>query len=223
MLTVETRRPSSAARIPVRDVLAALMDGDEVGALAVAERMLAATGSRTAVFADLLHPAQAEVGNLWYRGSASYADEVRVAAAIRRIVERLPPTPVARPVPRGWRCTLARPAGDPHDLGLLMLTLALQEHGWTTEVLHGDRSLAEVADQVAARRPRLFGLSAGHLPPLPQVERAIAGVRRSRVPVLVGGVAFNRRPDLWRRLDVAGVGTDVRVGVVLARRVAERR
>jgi len=40
--------------------------------------------------------------------------------------------------------------------------------------------------------------------------------------VLVGGVAFHRRPDLWRRLGAAGLGTDVRVGVVLAGRLSGR-
>jgi hypothetical protein len=82
------------------------------------------------------------------------------------------------------------------------------------------RHLGEVADIVAGRRPRLLGLSAGLLPPLQELERAISAIRRVRVPILVGGVAFNRRPDLWRRLGADGLGTDARVGVVLAERIA---
>jgi len=222
MLAIETRRSGSAARFPVREVIAALLEGDDDDALDVTERVLEKTGSRTAVFADLLHPAQAEIGNLWYTGRVSYTDEVRVAAAVRRVVERLPATPASRPVPRGSCCVLAVPPGDPHDVGLLMLMLALQDHGWTTEVMGPVRSLSDVAEHVVARRPRLFGLSAGTLPPLLQVERAIAAVRQAHVPVLVGGAAFNRRPDLWRRLDAAGLGTDVRVAVVLAQRFAAR-
>src|SRR5262245_21583218 len=198
MLAVETQRAGSAARFPVRDLIGALLGGDDEGAYQVAERVLGETGSRTAVFADLLHPAQLEIGNLWYSGRVSYVDEVRVAAAVRRVVCRLAPTPASRPVPRGSRCVLAVPHGDPHDLGLTMFMLALQDHGWTTEVMCPSRSLCEVADMVAARRPRLFGLSAGALPPLPQVERALGTVQRAGVPLLVGGVAFNRRPDLWR-------------------------
>jgi len=222
MLAIETRRAGSAARFPVRDLIGALLGGDEESAFDLAERVLEKTRSRTDVFADLLHPAQVEIGNLWYTGRVSHTDEVRVAAAVRRLVERLPATPVARPVPSGTRCLLAVPHGDPHDVGLTMLMLALQDHGWITEVLGPLRGLGDVADVVAARRPRLFGLSAGILPPLPQVERAISAIRRARVPVLVGGVAFNRRPDLWRRVDAGGLGTDVRVGVVLANRLARR-
>jgi methanogenic corrinoid protein MtbC1 len=222
MVTIERRRSGSAARLPVRELVNALLRGDDEAAQELAGNVLERTGSRTAVFADLLHSAQTEVGNLWYTGRVSYTDEVRVAATVRRIVERLPATPVSRPVPRGSRAVLAVPPGDPHDLGLMMLMLALQDHGWSTEVMCPVRTLCDVAEIVVASRPRLFGLSAGHLPPLPQVERAIGMIRRAQVPVLVGGVAFNRRPDLWRRLDAAGLGTDVRVGVVLAQRLASR-
>jgi MerR family transcriptional regulator, light-induced transcriptional regulator len=222
MVSIETRRPGSTARFPVRELIGALLNDDPGIARDLGDRVLEETGSRTAVFADLLYPAQVEIGNLWYTGFVSYADEVRVAAAVRRIVEGLPPTPVARPVPPASSCILYVPHGDPHDLGLLMLTLALEDSGWNTTVMEPHRDLSEVARIVAARRPRLFGLSAGQLPRFPQVERAVATIRRARVPVLVGGVAFNRRPDLARRLHADGLGSDVRVGVVLAQRLAGR-
>jgi MerR family transcriptional regulator, light-induced transcriptional regulator len=222
MLAVETRRSGPAARFPVRELVGALVGGDEAEAMEVTERTLRATGSRTAVFADLLHPAQVEIANLWYAGRVGSADEVRAAGLVRRIVNGLPPTPAARTVPAGSRCVLAVPPGDPHDVGLLMLTLALQDHGWRTEVMGAVRSLCEVADMVVARRPRVFGLSAGDLPPVPHLERALSAICRAGVPVLVGGAAFARRPDLWHRLGASGLGTDVRVGVVLANRFARR-
>jgi methanogenic corrinoid protein MtbC1 len=222
VLAVETWKSGSAARFPVRDLIGVLLDGDGAGAYELAERVLLETRSRTAVFADLLHPAQAEIGNLWYSGRVSYSDEVRVASIVRRIVERLAPTPEGRSVRRGSRCILAVPHGDPHDVGLLMFARALEDHGWITEIVGPARGICDLVDIVLDRRPRLFGLSAGSLPALSQVERTIATIRRARVPVLVGGVAFNRRPDLWRRLGADGLGTDVRVGVVLAGRLGGR-
>ncbi|HEY4025213.1 MAG TPA: cobalamin B12-binding domain-containing protein [Candidatus Dormibacteraeota bacterium] len=221
-MAVDTQRSGPAARFPVRDLIDALLGGDDDEAFELAAAMLAKTGSRTAVFADMLHSALLEINNLWYAGHVSHRDEVRGAVAVRRIVCALAATPVARPVPRGSRCILAVPPGDPHDVGLTMLVLALEDHGWSVEMPGPGASLREVAEHVVARRPRLFGLSAGHQPPLPEVERAISTIRRARVPVLVGGVAFNRRPDLWRRLGAGGLGTDVRVGVVLAQRLGLR-
>jgi methanogenic corrinoid protein MtbC1 len=220
MLAIKTWRSRSAARFPVRELLAALLSGDDEESMNLTFRVLDETRSRTAVFADLLHPAQVEVGNLWYSGHASYAEEVRAAGALGRIVSRLGPTPAAERVPSGSRCVVAVPHGDPHDLGLTMLVLALEDHGWSTEAVGPVRGLGDVADMVAARPPRLFCLSAGELPPQLQVERAVSAVHRAHVPVLVGGAAFNRRPDLWRRVGADGHGTDVRVGVVMASRLA---
>jgi methanogenic corrinoid protein MtbC1 len=222
MLALERHRPGTAARFPVRDLIGALLGGDEEDAVRVASAVLVDTGSRTTVFADLLHPAQSEIGNLWYSGHLSYTDEVQAAAVVRRVVCRLPATPAPRPVPPGSRCMLATPHGDPHDLGLSMFALALQDHGWTTELLGPARRLAELAELVIARRPRFFGLSAGAPSPPFETGKAIAAIRRAGIPVLVGGVAFNRRPDLWHRLGVEGLGTDARIGVVLAERVGGR-
>jgi methanogenic corrinoid protein MtbC1 len=222
MLAIEHHRLGAAARFPVRPLLASLLRGDDRAAFELAERVLGETRSRTATFADLLHPAQVEMSNLWYAGRVTYADEVRVAAAVRRIVGRLSPTPHDRPVSRAPLCILAVPYGDPHDLGLQMFMLAMQDHGWTAEVVCPVHHLGEMADLVESRRPQLFGLSAGVMPPLGEVERLISAVRRLRVPALVGGVAFNRRPHLWRRLGAQGLGTDARVGVVLAERLGLR-
>jgi len=213
---------SPRALLPVRDLIGALLEGDGSGAYELAERVLVETGSRTAVCADMLSLAQAEIGNLWYAGRVSSADEVRVAATVRAIVERLAPTPSARSVRRGSRCVLAVPRGDPHDVGVLMLARALEDHGWVTECVGPTRDLFDLTEVVQDSRPHLFGLSAATLPGLPAVERTIASIRRAGVPVLVGGVAFNRRPDLWRQVGADGLGTDVRVGVVLAGRLRGR-
>jgi 5-methyltetrahydrofolate--homocysteine methyltransferase len=222
LLAVERHRSGAAARFPVRELVGTLLGGDDRAALALAERVLVETESRTSVFADLLHPAQLEISNLWYVGRVTYTDEVRAAAAVRRIVGVLSRTPSPRPEPRAPRCILAVPHGDPHDVGLQMFTLAIQDHGWAVEVVGPVQDLREMADLVVDRRPQLFGLSAGVLPPLREVEAMISAVSRVRVPVLLGGVAFNRRPHLWQRLGARGLGTDARVGVVLAQRIGLR-
>lgn len=219
---IGTWRPRHAARLPVRGFVRALLEGDDDAGVQLVLNMLSQGRSRTSVFADLLHPAQVEVGNLWYSGHASYTDEVQVAAALRRIVCQLGPTPAGKPVRRGSTCVVAVPHDDPHDLGLMMLTLALQDHGWSTLAVGPTHGLMDLADLVRDCRPRLFCMSAAVLPPLPQVERLISAVRGAGVTVLVGGTAFNRRPDLSRHLGADGLGTDVRVGVVLANRLAGR-
>ena len=81
-------------RPPVRPLADALLTGDVGEAADLAERFLARTRSRAAVFADLLQPAQYRVGDQWYRGRIGIEDEHRAAVLLERLVTMLPPTPV---------------------------------------------------------------------------------------------------------------------------------
>jgi methanogenic corrinoid protein MtbC1 len=76
--------------------------------------------------------------------------------------------------------------------------------------------LGELVERV---RPRLVGISAGYLSSTQVLGQVIAGLRAASVPVLVGGAAFHRTSDLWRRVGATAHGADARIGTVLARRL----
>ena len=54
------------------------------------------------------------------------------------------------------------------------------------------------------------------------MTEVVEGLKDRRVPVLVGGAAFNRVPGLWRRLGADGHGVDARVSLVVARKLIGR-
>src|SRR5262249_33859620 len=93
-------------RPPGRQLAEAMLRGDVGEAGDLAEQFLARVGSRVAVFADLVQPAQSRVGDLWYRGEAGIDDERRAACTLERVVALLPPTPSCTPVAPGTRCLL---------------------------------------------------------------------------------------------------------------------
>jgi methanogenic corrinoid protein MtbC1 len=197
-----------------------MLRGDVGEAADLADRFLARTRSRVAVFADLLQPAQYEVGERWYRGRASSGDEHRAALVLQRLVGILDPTPARALVPAAARCLLAVMPGEQHTLGLSMLALALEDDGWSVELLDSSCHPSDLPDLVERTRPRLLALSAGYLPSIQGVAEVVRSVRALGVPVLVGGTAFNRSGDLWRRVGASAHGADARIGTVLARRLA---
>ena len=209
-------------RPPVRQLAEAMLRGDADTAGDLAERFLARVGSRLAVFADLVQPAQAEVGDLWYRGQACIDDERRAAEVVDGLVGMLPPTPSHCRVPAGTRCLLTVLPGERHTLGLGMFALVLEDEGWEVDLLDNDCEPDDVPDLVERTRPRLVGLSAGYLPSVQRMARVVAAIRALAVPVLVGGGAFNRAGDLWRRVGASAYGPDPRIGAVLARRLARQ-
>ena len=208
--------------MPVAPFLDALLAGDRARALVLSSDALALLGSRVAVFSDLLQPAQHEIGELWYEGRIGVADEHRATSIVEAVINLLPPTRSADPVPRGSRCLLAALGGEQHVLGLKVLKLALEDEGWTTPWLGGRTALDEVLDAVRAKPPQVVALSAAYLPAVEPLKVAIGALKAMGPRVLVGGAAFNRVPDLWVRLGADGHGSDARVSLVLARRMLER-
>jgi MerR family transcriptional regulator, light-induced transcriptional regulator len=207
-------------RPPVRPFAGAMLRGDVREASDLADRFLARVRSSVAVFADLVQPAQSEVANLWYRGRIRMEDEHRAAGVLARVVEMLPPTPVRSPVAAGTRCLLAVMPGEQHTVGLGMFASALEDDGWSVELLDSDCNAGDLPDLVARARPRLVGLSAGYLPAPQRMAQVVSAIREQGLPVLVGGSAFNRTGELWRRVGASAYGPDPRIGTVLARKLA---
>lgn len=213
--------PWRGRRPPVRPLVGLLLAGDLAAAGELCDRFLVRARRRVNVMADLLQPAQYRIGELWYQGRIGLEDELRVARLVDWLVDRLPPTPTRSPVPAGSRCLLAMLPDDAHSLGLRMFALALEDEGWEVELVDGEYVHADLPPLVDRVRPKLVGLSAGYVPAAQgAVARLVAAIRDLSVPVLVGGAAFNRVSGLWRRVGAAGHGADVRVGTVLARRLA---
>jgi methanogenic corrinoid protein MtbC1 len=109
--------------------------------------------------------------------------------------------------------------GERHTIGLGMFAVALEDEGWEVELLDHDCQPEDLPNLVERARPRLVCMSAGYLPPAHRMAQVIGAIRALSVPVLVGGAAFNRVGDLWRRVGASAYGADPRIGTVLARRL----
>jgi len=203
----------------------ALLEDDREQVWSLATEHLLTTGSRLSVCADLLHPAQERLAELWYSSRVGHAAEARAADAVLAIARRLPPTPASTPVPPGCGCVLTALPGERHTLGLEMLRAALEDDGWCVRVALDDPldPLDAILGLVAEDRPRFVGVTAGWLERPAPMAAFIAALHAGGTPVLVGGQAFHRAPDLWRQVGAAGHAPDVRVGLVLARRTMRGR
>jgi MerR family transcriptional regulator, light-induced transcriptional regulator len=198
----------------------ALLQEDVAAAYALCDDFAQRSGSRVTVFADLIQMAMLEVAEMWYQGAISAAREAAAADLVAAVVERLPPTPVLTSVPLSGRCLLLLHPGERHTLGSRMLALALEDEGWTVDSWSGP-DWARCLEPLSTRPlPRFVGISAAAVPSVLGLTRAIQAIRARGVPVLVGGAAFNRSPELWRQVGASGHGPDARVGAVLARACA---
>ena len=90
------------------------------------------------------------------------------------------------------------------------------------EVLEKPASVKDLLAAIDRARPRLVGLSAAYLPDPGPITRAIRLVKERGIPVMVGGPAFNRTPNLVERVGADAHGADARVALTLARRLVAR-
>ncbi|MDQ2959747.1 MAG: cobalamin B12-binding domain-containing protein, partial [Candidatus Dormibacteraeota bacterium] len=146
--------------MPVATFTAALVAGDAIAARDIATAFAEVTGSRLAVVSDLFHPAQYQVGELWYQGQLGVAEEHRATAIVSKVAMALQPTPVDRPVRAGARCLLSAFAGERHVVGLQFLALVLEDEGWVVDQLPPPTSRLELLRAISMWRPDVVGLSA---------------------------------------------------------------
>jgi methanogenic corrinoid protein MtbC1 len=168
------------------DLAAALwsaLDGfDDAGAQAALDRLVATFGIETVAETAIL-PYLRTLGERWRDGDASVAQEHFATGLLRARLLGLA---------RGWdrgggpRALLACPSGERHDLGLIILGLALRDRGWRVTFLGPDtpiETLAAAADQLA---PDVVVISSLAREPLVAAAAEIARMASSR-PVLLAG------------------------------------
>lgn len=154
------------------------------------------------LYLHVLQPAQREVGELWYRGAISVAEEHYCTAATANVMARL--QPYFQRTPRNGRHLLAAcVAGDLHTIGLQMVADFLAYDGWEVSYLGADTPISNIRDMVAAQGVDLL-LTAASLPQhVPLLHELVALLRRdpatSHVRVVVGGHIFVHDAELWAR------------------------
>lgn len=186
-----TRSPDDEAR-RLREAIEAY---DEETANAVLDRALA--GFTLDVFTGaVVLPAMAMIGRGWSRGEVSVAQEHFATYVVRgRLVG----------LARGWGsgvgplALLACPAGELHDLGLIVFGLALRNRGWRIAFLGPDTPADTLADAARRLRPAAVVISSPISERLSAAEdglREVAGL----APVWIGGEGADE--ELARRTGV---------------------
>ena len=159
------------------------------------------------VLLDVLAPAQHELGRLWERGVVTVAQEHMATAVTQATMCALRLRPVAGPR-LDRRLVAATVPGDPHEVGLRIVTDLLQAGGWDTLYVGSGCPVSDVVDAVVTSGASLLLLGASmtaHLPALRDaVEQVRSDPRCDGVRVLAGGEPFRHVPGLgeWAGADL---------------------
>jgi DNA-binding transcriptional MerR regulator/methylmalonyl-CoA mutase cobalamin-binding subunit len=207
--TSSTARLPKGARSPQAisdDLLAALMAFEEARADALLSEAFALYPVEMVVEETMI-PVLIEVGERWHRGEATVVQEHFATAVLRR---RLTAMFHAYDQPAGGRLAItgAAPA-EWHDVGILLVSLALRRNGWRVIYLGQNIPADQLLQEVRRLRPDLLCLSAtsrASAGDLVQVYESVALLPAPRPRLAFGGRAFNLIPELRDRFAGAYIG-----------------
>ena len=195
--------------------LAAVLEGDSrKGTTLVLDAVSEGMPVRQA-YLEVLVPAQREVGRLWHAGELGIVEEHVVTYTTERLMTLLAHR-AERAAANGKTVVCAAVAGNAHDIAVRVLTDFFDIAGWRAVHLGASVPAAEMAAAVQYFDADLVVVSAALSVQLPKVADAITALRRiegRQVRIMVGGLAFNDAPGLWRKLGADGYATDAESAV----------
>jgi MerR family transcriptional regulator, light-induced transcriptional regulator len=201
------------------DLRRALVQAAENGATTTVDGLLGQAFAIMAperALADVIAPALVEIGEAWHEGRLSVADEHAVSARIRSRLDQL--LADDRPAVRG-SAVLACAPGEHHELGLMMLAVALRADGWRVEYLGAATPVPDAlafAERVDAAVVCLSASREQTAKALATALRKTSG--RAHRPIVIGGAATDAA--LARSLGVAHAPRDTAAAVARLRKHA---
>lgn len=140
----------------------------------------------------VLEPLLVTVGERWREGTLRIANEHLATSVVRSFLGALQGR--AEVPEEGARVVISTPAGQRHELGALLATLAAIEVGWNALYLGPDLPAAEIAQAARACGAQAVALSVAASSPDGRVARELAELRSllgPDLPILVGGSAIS--------------------------------
>lgn len=203
------------------DYVNALVAGDEQRAVAlILDALDAGQLSIKEVLAEVLVPAQRELGRLWHQGIINIADEHFGSLVTEKVLARAIARAPSR-APNGRTVVVAAVAKDAHDLGVKVVAAFFELDGWRSICLGSNTPIEDLVQFTVRYDANLVALGATLETQREMAKRTLEALRLARPGqrVLVGGAAFAGDPELWRRIGADGYADSADSAVDIARQL----
>jgi methanogenic corrinoid protein MtbC1 len=207
----------------VRELTQLLIHSGIDRSLAYVDAVRAAGVSSEQVMMELLSPASEWLGDLWCEDRACFAEVTTALWRLQELLNHISPDfqRNARP-PHGARILLCAAPGEAHVFGMKVLAEFLRRDGWDVR----DEPMSNVHELLGAVRHEWYDVIGFSLACDNGIERLVSAVREVRaqsrnrdVKVMVGGAAFNTRPDWVALTGADATATSAQQAVLHARRL----
>ena len=191
---------SSSARFTER-FTELLLGGEEKEATALLIHAYMEGQTLVALFDKTITEAMHEVGELWFRGTITVADEHLATRVVLSALQGLRGIVVAAEA-TGMKAICCGIDGDLHELPVHLAEIILETEGWATRNLGPNTPLFSLREMVTQQRPQLVCISARSIADLDRATSEYAQLRKVTgklgASVVIGGEGF-RNPTIRQR------------------------
>ena len=170
-----------------------LLRGDEQEAGAVLVQAYLSGAALTTLFDETITGAMHQIGELWFKGTITVADEHLATRVVFSALQTL--SAVMMPVqPSGLKAICCGVEGDLHELPVQLARIILEYEGWEARSLGPNTPLFALSEMVSRQRPQLVCISARSIPDLDRATTEYSQLRKITgklgVSVVTGGEGF---------------------------------
>ena len=196
-----------------------LIEGDEEEAAALLVHAYLQGRGLATLFDQVVAKAMHRVGELWYRGELTIADEHLAARTAIATLQKLRNV-IRLALPTGMKAMICGVEGDLHELPVHLVQVLLESDGWKVINLGPNTPFFSFAEAVPKHRPQLVCVSAKLLGDPDRIAREFDQVRKVAAKIncriVIGGDGFVD-PKLLRRFPANFFAKDLRELATYAR------
>jgi MerR family transcriptional regulator, light-induced transcriptional regulator len=195
------RKRQKVAVPPIEQFAETLLRADEKEAGAVLVQAYLSGAALTTLFDETITGAMHQIGDLWFKGSITVADEHLATRVVFSALQIL--SAVMMPVPpSGLKAICCGIEGDLHELPVQLARITLESEGWEVQSLGPNTPLFALSEMVARQRPQLVCIAARSISDLDRATAEYSQLRKITgkfgVSVVIGGEGF-RDPGFRER------------------------
>ena len=178
-----------------------LLHSDEEQAGAMLVQAYLSGAALTTLFDETITGAMHHIGDLWFKGSITVADEHLATRVVFGALQTL--RGVMMPAqPNGLKAICCGIEGDLHELPVQLARIILESEGWEVQSLGPNTPLFALSEMVARQRPQLVCIAARSISDLDRATAEYSQLRKITgklgVSVVIGGEGF-RDPGFRER------------------------
>ena len=174
-------------------LLRAILAGDEAGTAANLIDSYLQRHSLTAIFDTTITRALHQLGELWFNGDVTVADEHLATQVLIGALQKLR-TVIELADPNGRTAICCGIEGDLHEVPVHLVEIVLESQGWQTANLGPNTPLSALRDMIVRKRVQLVCISARSIADLHRATTEYAQLHKAATRInarlVIGGEAF---------------------------------